>query len=79
MVDAPQARMVDLHLHAVELAIASLGEPLVHARGLVLEVEDFIGCDTIATYRTGSVEEGGDEMIALTILVIINGELGIDL
>ena len=79
MVDAPQARMVDLHLHAVELAIATLGEPLVHARGLVGKVEDFCGCDSIATDRTGTVEEGGDETIALAILVMIDGELGIDL
>ena len=32
----PQARMADLHLHAAELMIATLGVPLVHAGSLVL-------------------------------------------
>ena len=37
----PQARADDLYLHAVELAVATLGVPFVHAGGLVLEVKDF--------------------------------------
>ena len=43
--DAPQPWVVDAQLHAVELAIAALGVPFVHARSLVLEVEDFVCCD----------------------------------
>ena len=45
MFRTPKTGIVHLHFHTVELTIASLRIPLVHAGSLVLEVEDFVCCD----------------------------------
>ena len=50
VLSTPKTRIADLDFHAVELTMATLGEPLVHAGCFVLEVEDFRGCNRIATY-----------------------------
>ena len=41
----PKARVIHFDFHTVELAIATLRVPFVHAGGLVLEVKDFGSCD----------------------------------
>ena len=79
MLGTPQIGVVYLDLHAVELPIAALGVPLVHAGGLVGEVENFGGSDRIATHRGGAVQEGGHEAVAFPCLAVINAEQGIDL
>ena len=50
VLSTPKMRIADLDFHAVELTMATLGVPLVHASCFVLEVEDFRGCNRIATY-----------------------------
>ena len=59
--------------------MATLGVPLVHALGLMVEVEHLIGSDGIATQETQSVREGGYKTIALARLTLIDRELRIDL
>ena len=69
-----------MDLHAVELAVAALGVPFVHAGCLMLQVEDFLGCDTVTAYGTTIlVEEGGNKLVAHTSLAVIDGEPGADL
>ena len=45
----------------------------------MLEVEDFLCCDGIATHSGGAVKEGGHEVVAVAILIVIDGELGVHL
>ena len=50
VLSTPKMRIADLDFHAVELTMATLWVPLVHTGSFVLEVEDFRGCNRIATY-----------------------------
>ena len=50
VLSTPKTRIADLDFHAVELTMATLGVPFVHASCFVLEVEDFGGSNGIATY-----------------------------
>ena len=50
VLSTPKMRIADLDFHAVELTMATLWVPFVHASCFVLEVEDFRGCNRIATY-----------------------------
>ena len=77
MLHTPQLRIGHFHLHAVELTVASLRVPFVHACRLVLEVKDFLCCDSIATNRTGPIVEGCYEVITIAGFPLINGELGV--
>ena len=58
--------------------MAALGVPLVHALGFVVEVEDFRGCDGVATNRMLLVVERGNKVIAVARLIVINRELGVN-
>ena len=71
-------RGLDLDFHAVELAVAALRIPFVHALGLVGEVEHFVGSDGIAAHSGCAVHERGYQLVALASLSVINGELRID-